>query len=488
MNYIVNGFAWFWRNIIWMNIIFGCIIVFFERRNPKTTWLWLMVLTFIPGLGFIIYLVLGQDMSKKKKFQEKLIDDLQKDHIAHMQLDAIKNGTMELNNKNYYEYLDMINMNLNSSQAVLTEDNDIKIYFRGVDKFKALIDAIDNAEDYILIQYYIIKSDSLGMMVIDALCRKAREGKNVRLLYDGMGGRELSKESISKMKKAGVQVSVFFPPFGSKVAIRVNYRNHRKICVIDGKIGFVGGLNIGDEYIGLSKKFGDWRDTHLRIQGSAVRWLQWRFLLDWRFSNKHIKFDPQIYRSSILEEEKTGDAGIQIVSSGPDSKWPSIRDGYLKMISTAKDKLYLETPYFIPDEAIQEALRTAAISGIDVRIMFPDRPDHPFVYWATLSYMGQLLKAGVKCYTYTKGFLHSKVVIMDDFVSSVGTANMDIRSFDLNFEVNAFIYDKEVNRQLTEKFLNDIEFCNEITLEDYQKRSKIVRIKESVSRLLSPIL
>ncbi len=488
MNTVINGVAWFSKNIIWMNIIFGCIIVFFERRNAKTTWLWLMVLTFIPGLGFILYLVFGQDFSKEKKFHGKLIDDLQKDHIAHTQLKSIRSGKYKFNDEEYYKHLDFINMNLNSSQAVLTEDNDIKLYFKGVDKFKALIEEINKAQEYVLLQYYIIKSDSLGMSVIDALCEKAREGKDVKVLYDGMGGRGLSKEAVEKMHKAGVKTAEFFPPFGKKLAIRINYRNHRKICVIDGRVGFVGGFNIGDEYVGLSKKFGDWRDTHTKIEGSAVRWLQWRFLLDWRFSNKGKDFDQQIYRTSILESEKKGTSGIQIVTSGPDSKWPSIRDSYLRMISNAKDKVYIESPYFIPDDALQEALRTASLSGIDVRIMIPDRPDHPFVYWASLSYIGALIKSGVKCYTYGRGFLHSKVVIMDDFISSVGTANMDIRSFELNFEVNAFIYDKEINRELTEKFINDIEYCKEITLEDYKNRSKIVRIKESVSRLLSPIL
>lgn len=482
---VVRGALWLVRNIIWINIILAGAIVFFERRNPKSTWLWLMVLTFLPGIGFILYLVLGQDLSKKKIFTAKRLDDLQMSHIAEAQQDFIREKRYKFKSEDYYKHLGLINMHLESSQSVLTQDNELRLYFDGREKFQALIDEINGAKEYVLLQYYIIKSDGLGMAVIDALCRKAEEGVRVKVLYDGMGGRNLSKEAIEKMKASGVQIAAFFPPFASKLTLRINYRNHRKICVVDGRVGFVGGFNIGDEYIGLNKRFGYWRDTHLKIRGSAVRWLQWRFLLDWRFS--YNEADPEIYKTPITDDGR-GDSGVQIVSSGPDSKWPSVKDGYLKMISEAKERIYIETPYFIPDDALLEALRLAGISGLDVRIMIPDKPDHPFVYWASLSYIGELLQSGVKCYTYGKGFLHSKVVIMDDFVSSVGTANMDIRSFDLNFEVNAFIYDRDINKQLGDKFIEDIELCREIRLEDYRKRSNIVKIKESFSRLLSPIL
>ncbi len=443
-----------------------------------------MVLTFLPGIGFILYLVLGQDLSKEKKFREKQEVDLQVEQIAIDQRQAIVEGNHKFTSREYLDYVNLIKMNLRSSNALLTEDNELELFFEGEEKFKALIDEINKAEKYILLQYYIIKSDGLGMRVIDALCKKAQEGVNVKVLYDGMGGRNLSKEAIKKMKDSGIKTAVFFPPFASRFTLRINYRNHRKICVVDGRVGFVGGFNIGDEYIGLYKKFGHWRDTHLKIEGSAVKWLQWRFILDWRFSSKDI--DPSIYKTPIYE--RRGKSGVQIVTSGPDSKWPSVKDAYLKMVSDARKKVYIESPYFIPDDALLEELRIAALSGVDVRIMIPNKPDHLFVYWASLSYIGELLESGVKCYTYGKGFLHSKVVIGDDFISSVGTANMDIRSFDLNFEVNAFIYDKAINEELTNKFINDIGLCEEITLEDYRKRSNIVKIKESFSRLLSPIL
>lgn len=486
MTKAVDVLLWLIRNIIWINIGLAAIVVFFERRNPKSTWLWIMVLTFLPGIGFLLYLVLGQDLSKKKIFQEKRVEDLLISDLAKLQYSDMLNNRFDYKNMSHKEYEDLMKMHLVSSQSIVTQDNNVEIYYEGKEKFQALIDAINAADEYILLQYYIIKSDYLGMKIIDALCKKAKEGVKVKVLYDGMGGRNLSRPAIRKMENAGVEVAVFFPPFASKLTLRINYRNHRKICVIDGNIGFVGGFNIGDEYIGLYEKFGHWRDTHIKIEGSAVTWLQWRFLLDWRFSVEEL--DYGIFKSHIRDDTNMGNVAIQIVSSGPDSRWPSVKDGYLKMISEAKEKLYIETPYFIPDDAILEALRVSALGGTDVRIMIPNKPDHPFVYWASLSYIGELLNAGVRCYAYERGFLHSKVVIMDDEVSSVGTANMDIRSFDLNFEVNAFLYDKETNFRLSDNFIKDIKYCREITLEDYNNRSSLVKVKESFSRLLSPIL
>lgn len=485
---VTKGALWLIRNIIWINIVLAGVLVFFERRNPKSTWLWLMVLTFLPGIGFILYLVLGQDLSKKKIFVEKREEDHFVEDLAIHQKSDMAKGKFKFHDPRYLEYDYLINMHLSSSQALFTQDNKVELYYNGEDKFKALLESIEQAEEYILLQYYIIKSDGLGTAIMDALCKKAEEGVVVKVLYDGMGGRFISRDSKRKMAESGVKVAVFFPPFAKHLSLRINYRNHRKICVIDGRIGYVGGFNIGDEYIGLDKKFGYWKDAHIKVEGEAVSSLQWRFMLDWRFSSAEA--DPVLFKSYIPahEDNKSGDIGMQIVSSGPDSKWPSVRDGYLKMMSSAKKKIYIETPYFIPDDSILTALKIAAISGVDVRVMIPAKPDHPFVYWASLSYIGELLKAGVKCYTYKKGFLHSKVLIMDDFVSSIGTANMDIRSFELNFEVNAFMYDEGINKNLTENFLKDIENCNEITPEKYIKRSNWIKIKESFSRLLSPIL
>lgn len=485
METFVSVYLWIFRNLIWINIGLAILLVFFERRNPTSTWLWLMVLTLLPGLGFILYLFLGQDLSKKRMFRLKEIEDISFRERAIKQGHLIEKHRYNYNDFKYKDYEGLIRMHLISADALFTQNNTVELYFDGREKFEALIESIEKAEDYIYLQYYIFKSDRLGKRVIDALCKKAKEGIEVKLLLDGMGGRKVSREDKRRLVESGGEIGVFFPPFVPFISLRINYRNHRKICIIDGKEGYIGGFNIGDEYVTRTRRFGYWRDTHLKISGCSLDSLRWRFSLDWRFAT-----GQEIEKKEIeVSKEKSKDGvGVQIVSSGPDSKWPSIKDGYLKMISNAEEKIYIQTPYFIPDDSIFEALKLAGLSDLDVRVMIPSKPDHPFVYWASMSYIGELLRAGVKFYVYQKGFLHAKVLLMDDFVSSVGTANLDIRSFNLNFEVNAFIYDKDINMEITEKFIEDLKDCGEITLTTYNNRSRIVKIKESVSRLLSPIL
>ncbi len=466
MDLAINIFVWIIKNILIINIFLAMLLVFFERRNPTSTWLWLMVLTFLPGLGFILYLFIGQDLSKKKMFRTKEEEDYCFRDLAQIQENLLNEDRLEYAMENYEGYEDLIRMNLISADAFLTQDNHIDIFYEGNDKFNELINSIRYAENYIHLQYYIFKSDGLGKEIINELINKGKEGLEVKVLFDGMGGRKFSRKYVEDLREAGVEVEVFFPFIVPFISPRINYRNHRKICIIDGKEAYIGGFNIGDEYIGKSKRFGFWRDTHLRIRGSAITSLEWRFLLDFRFASKK---DIKHCQTYIVDKSNEGTSGVQIVSSGPDSKWPSIKDAYLKMISNANERLYIQSPYFIPDDAIFEALRLAGLSGRDVRVMIPS-------------------KAGVRFYTYEKGFLHSKVFLMDDFVSSVGTANLDIRSFNLNFEVNAFVYDKSINEDLYKQFLEDLKDCKEITLEEYDRRGRIVKIKESFSRLLSPIL
>ena len=485
MEHVVTVYTWLLKNILWLNILFAILLVFFERRNPTTTWLWLMVLTFLPGIGFLLYLFIGQDMSKKKMFQQKALDDREIKAKVTNQEKKIFSEEYKYSNPRFMEYEDIIKMHILTSESYFSQDNEIELYFDGEEKFNAFLESIESAKEYIYIEYYIIKSDGIGMKIINALTEKAKEGVEVKVLYDGMGGRKLKRGAFNEFKKAGGEVAVFFPPFVPFFTLRINYRNHRKLCVIDGKEAYVGGFNIGDEYLGLSKRFGYWRDTHIKIKGSAISALEWQFYKDWRFAAHK---DNAHYELKMSKPKSSGNTGIQIVSSGPDSKWPSVKDGYFKMITNARERIYIQSPYFIPDDSMLEALRVAGLSGLDVKIMIPCKPDHPFVYWAGMSYIGELLEAGVKFYTYENGFLHSKLFLMDDFVTSIGTANLDIRSFKLNFEVNAFIYDEEVNRKIAEQFHKDLKYCNEITMEQYKKRSGIVKLKESVSRLLSPIL
>jgi cardiolipin synthase len=466
------------------NFVLAFTVIFLERRNASSTWAWLMVLFFIPIVGFILYLIFGRKLSNRKIFTWDTISKLGVRKEVESQLLSIEEGEFTFKHEALMRYKDLYYLHLKNNDAIYTQDNDVDVFTDGKEKFTALIKDLEQATDHIHLLYYIIRHDQLGSRIADVLVRKAREGVEVRFLYDAMGSRLLSRKYIKRLKNAGVHVDAFFPARMPMINFKLNFRNHRKLAIIDGKIGYIGGFNIGDEYLGKDNKFGYWRDTHLRIYGDAVRNMQTRFILDWN----------QASRNDILYEDRfyvgapAGDVGVQIVSSGPDSDWEQIKYGYIKMILSAKEYVYIQTPYFIPDESLMDALRIAALSGVKIRMMIPNKPDHPFVYWATLSYTGELLRTGAEIYIYQNGFLHAKTIVVDGKISSVGTANIDVRSFRLNFEVNAFLYDQDIAKKLVDEFENDITLSTQMTYKLYEKRSFGIRFKESVSRLLSPIL
>ncbi|MCM3790458.1 cardiolipin synthase [Domibacillus indicus] len=488
MNVIIElyFFPWAAYVLFTLNIVLASAIIFMERRDAGATWAWLMVLFFLPLLGFVLYLIFGQNLSRKRLFdwEDKKKIGLE-EQISH-QKRAIKRGIYPFANPHTKENTKLISMLLSYNDAVLSEDNQVYIYTDGAEKFDSLMNDMRRAKNHIHVQYYIFRNDRLGKEIITLLTEKALTGVEVRVLYDDMGSRTLRRKHFRKLIEAGGVVETFFPSRIPLINLRLNYRNHRKIVVIDGQIGYVGGFNVGDEYLGKDPSFGYWRDTHLRVEGSAVHALQTRFILDWNQASKRHDFmyDERLFPVPAT----TGDTAMQIVTSGPDSEWDQIKSGYLQLISTAKKSIYIQTPYFIPDASILDALRIAALSGIDVKIMVPNKPDHPFVYWATYSYAGELLKAGAKIYIYDDGFIHAKTIVVDEKLSSVGTANIDVRSFRLNFEVNAFMYDYETGRQLAKIFRHDMTVCFELTPELYQQRSPAIKFKESISRLLSPIL
>src|SRR5699024_1986098 len=327
-------------------------------------------------------------------------------------------------------------------QPPVSVDNTVQYFVDGHDKFGQLIEDIKKAKHHVHVSYYIFRGDKLGQAIVKALEEVAKEGVEVRIQYDPVGGRTLKQSLFSTLESYGGHTDT---SFGSKfhlLNIRLNYRNHRTIVVIDGKIGYIGGFNVGDDYLSEYENMGYWRDTHFRIEGSAVRQLQERVIIDWNASKKSesIAYEPFYFPMAETQGEKE----IQIVSSGPDSESEAIKKGFLKMISMAKDYIYIQTPYFIPDDALKETIELAILSGVKVRLMIPNKPDHPFIYQATLSYAEELMKLGGEVYIYDKGFMHAKTIVIDDEITSVGTANFDIRSFKLNFEVNAFVYDKEI--------------------------------------------
>ena len=484
--FIVETHSLLWDNLFVINIIFSLVIIFFERREPATVWAWLLLMYFVPIVGFILYLMLGQNFRKEKMFKMKEIEGEIK-YAVRRQEESIFRRKLRLRDPELERFKSLILYNLNEAEAVLTDNNDIRIYTNGEDKFKALLNEMEHARNYIHLEYYIIRNDELWKEIEEVLIRKARQGVEVRVLFDSMGCRSMHNSDWKRLENAGIEVAEFFPAVLGKLQLRVNYRNHRKIVVIDGRIGFVGGFNIGREYLGRNKKFGNWRDTHICIEGSAVTSLAVRFVLDWNYAAKENLFlEDRLFE--IPEYVRAGRDPVQIVSSGPDSHSQEIRNNYLKMIHMARKNVYIQTPYFVPDDAILNALKIAAKSGVDVRIMVPCKPDHTFVYWATTSYLGEMIEAGARCYTYDNGFLHTKCMCVDGLVSCIGTANMDIRSFKLNFEVNAVIYSAKTTRKLEEAFENDIAKSTFVTKKLYEKRSMFIRCKEPCCRLFSPVL
>jgi cardiolipin synthase A/B len=472
--------------IILINIIFALAVIFLERKKPSSTWAWLLVLFFLPFVGFFLYLLLGRQLRKKHLFRWEGRKDIGIEKLISYQIEAIENDHLDFRTEHVQDYNHLIYMNLKTNNSVLTQDNAVQIYDDGSDKFEALLQDILHAKNHIHIQYYIFRVDNLGQRILNALIKKVKQGVKVRILYDEMGSRSVYKRHFKELTDLGGEVEVFFPSILPLINPRLNFRNHRKIVVIDGRIGYIGGFNVGDEYIGLSDRFGYWRDTHLRIEGSAVHPLQTRFILDWnQASSKNDICYAEHYFPII---PKKGNAALQIISSGPDTEWEIIKYNYLHLITNAKKYVYIQSPYFIPDESFFDAIRIAILSGVDVRIMIPNKPDHMFVYWATYSYVGQFVEAGAKVYHYEKGFIHSKMIVVDDMVASVGTANIDVRSFSLNFEVNAMIYNNELAQRLAEVFERDILDCSELTKELYEARGTRIKFKESISRLLSPIL
>lgn len=477
--------------LIFVNTVLSILTVFSDKnRDIATIWAWLLVLILFPGIGLIIYLFLGRKISKEDIFnlrqQAKVGLPMYlniKENRKKQQLDFLKTLDFKDPNNNRYE---MAKMFLQLDQPAVSDNNSVKYFVDGLEKFDALIADIKKAEHHIHLCYYIFRSDRLGTAIVEALEERAQAGVEVKILYDAVGGRTLKKSLFKKLESYNGETQAAFSSRIHLLNIRLNYRNHRKIAVIDGNIGYVGGFNVGDDYVGEYENMGYWRDTHLRIVGSAVHQLQERFIIDWNASKKVelISYSPAYFP----EIESNADKEIQIISSGPDSELEAIKKGFIKMISLAKEYIYIQTPYFIPDDALKEALEMALLSGVKIKLMIPNKPDHPFIYQATLSYAEELLNQGGEVHIYDKGFLHAKTIVIDDEIVSVGTANFDIRSFKLNFEVNAFVYDEESAIEQRKYFEEDASASYLLTEQIIANYSLWDRFKQQFSRLLSPIL
>lgn len=451
-------------------------IVLSENRNPVKSLAWVTVLLVVPAFGLILYIFFGRSIKNKHRISRRNRRKLRKfESMSLPHADRIAMST---------ESQQQIKLARSLTGANFYPGNDAKIFTTGREKFDTLIDDLNNAQHYIHLQYYIFEDDKIGYEIKEILQRKAREGVIVRVIYDHVGCFGVKNRFFKEMQQAGVMVYPFFkvafPPF----ATRINWRNHRKLCVIDGYIGYIGGMNIADRYID-GTDWGIWRDTHLRIQGPAVAALKLSFAIDWSFMGQPLIEEGKDVALPVCVERPMG---MQLITSGPTSQWSNVAMVYLKAIANAKKSVFLQTPYFLPTESLLKALQSAALSHVDVRIMIPRRSDSVMLKYASYSYITECLRAGIKIYFYEPGMLHSKTLVIDEEFSSVGSTNFDFRSFEHNFEGNIIIYSTDFNKQMKEIFVNDMKNCQRITPSAWRHRPITQKALESFMRLFSPIL
>ena len=459
----------------WVYGLFIAGLIFLEEKNPDRTIAWLLVLILLPVVGFILYMFFGPDIRgrgyfrklKRKNRRIRRKGDQAPDRAGIKGIDRESDGKTA-------------NLLSKSARALLTAGNSVKMLLNGEETFSAITEALKEAKEYIHMEYYSIANDKTGNEIKDILIEKAEAGIRVNLIFDSVGSWNLGAKFVNSLKNAGVKVHSFLPVSFPRLRRELNFRNHRKIVVVDGVVGFMGGLNIGDMYVSGEPGMGFWRDTHIELKGPAVSCLDDIFRADWVFCDKA----PLEYGEAPLPAP-SGDSTVQIVASGPNKNWKPILHGYFSLIANARESVWLCTPYFVPGVPLMTALTVAAMSGIDVRVMIPHKTDHAIVYWASLSNIEELLRAGVKVYRYEKGFIHSKILIADGSVVSVGTANLDARSLEINFEVQAFIYDSTVAADFIAAYERDMEESSQFRLYKWRQRPLRQKILESAGRLWS---
>ncbi|ABX31816.1 phospholipase D/Transphosphatidylase [Petrotoga mobilis SJ95] len=476
----------FWTFFVLIYAFVATTVIILERKRPEKTISWLLIFAVIPLIGFVIYLFFGRNWKRRK-----LTSDIYLDSKPSLSEEEEK-WLIKVLGENDTQYLQLINLLKRNSKSPLFLGNDIEIFNNGKEKFSSFFKEIENAKESILLEYYIVKDDETGNKLKDLLIKKAKEGVEIKFIMDKIGSGRLKKSYIKQLKSAGVEIafySYFLSPVLKFLNTQVNYRNHRKIAIIDSEIGFIGGINIGNEYIGKSS-LGYWRDLHLKVRGEAVNGLQKIFFEDYqtivKAERKKEKIDPSKY---FKKQERKGDSLIQIAVSGPESENSSIMQTIHKMITIAKDHIYIATPYFIPDDSILSALKIAALSGVKVKILFPGKMDHFLVYFASRTYLEEIIKYGVEVYFYRKDrFIHSKFVSIDGLISTVGTANIDIRSFELNYEANLLIYDREKTKQIEDIFHEDLKISSRISQDYFNAQPFLIKFTEAFCKIFSNLL
>lgn len=467
--------------VLYVAVIVGIMLtVLMDNRQPAKTIAWVLVLLFVPVVGIVLYIFFGQNTRKMKLISGRSLDQLSKRSMLEF---------VEQRNLRMPEYFSsLVRLFTNQSLSLPFKDNAVEFYTDGYQFFPALLQAIKGATNHIHLDTYIIADDPLGRLVSDTLIAKAREGVEVRLIYDDVGCWRVPERFFDRMRQAGVKVRSFMPVRFPAFTSKVNYRNHRKVCVIDGTQGFIGGMNIALRYVkGLHSGTLPWRDTHMRLRGSVVYALQRAFLVDWYFVDRTLINDHRYYPP--MPWHISNDSLAQVVTSSPIAQWPDIMQGYVRILLEAKRYVYMETPYFLPTEPVMFAMRTAALAGVDVRLLIPRRSDAWLIQLASMSYVTETLEAGVKVRLYEKGFNHSKLLVADDQISTCGSTNIDFRSFENNFEANVFFYDRQTALRIKDIYMRD-EDCsiNFSEARELHHRPYMHRFVESLLRLLSPLL
>lgn len=477
--------------VSWMTtlaVISLILIIFMENRHPSSTLAWILVLALVPVAGFIFYMLFGQNYRKRRNFSQKA----QRDKYSY---NIIKGGELHAEEHELLSSLSddqrqMLQLSHRMSKSPVTFASHTTVLTNGEETFSALIYELLHAKHHIHMEYYIYRDDEIGRKIKSILMEKARAGVEVRFMFDAVGSLTLKKSFLDEMREAGVQVVAFGPMKFRLFTNRMNYRNHRKIVVIDGNIGFMGGLNVGDEYLSRSNTYGFWRDTHMVVRGEAVQTLQMIFLQDWRHMTKEkLTKESKYFDGCVPVPPPAGAEGaVQIIASGPDQEFQTMKNVFFSLLTSAKRSIWMATPYFIPDEDILTAIKVAALSGVEVKLLFPAKPDKWLPFLASHSYFQALIEAGVKIYEYDKGFLHSKLIIVDGEIATIGTTNLDMRSFHLNFEVNALLVRTRSVEQLVRNYERDLLSTRLMDEEQFLRRRVTARFMESVARLFSPLL
>jgi len=477
---------WIWILSYLFVLFLVCLRVIFETHSSTKTLAYLLFCILIPVIGIVFYLTFGINYWKTKLYTKKAGADAELLQQLKNNIPYYNTLVSESANDSMIQHAELATMLIKDLKSPLTRYNKVKLLLNGEEKFPELISCLENAKHHIHMEYYIYEQDEIGSSIIELLIKKAGEGVQVRFIYDDFGSPTIKKKIEKRMREAGVEIYPFSKVQFYLLANRINYRNHRKIVVIDGQTAFTGGINVSDKYINNKKGKLFWRDTHLRIDGPGVYYLQYLFLSDWNFcSERTVPVADLHFAKDCTQKE---DTCVQLVGSGPDSEQPYVLFAILQAIYLAKEEILITTPYFIPGDNIMDALRIAASSGLTVKLLVPGKSDSRLVNSASKANYYDLLKAGVEIYLYEKGFVHAKTMVTDGKLSVIGTANMDYRSFDLNFEVNAIIYDASFSEQLRNVFFEDIKNAKKINAKEWANRAFYYKLADRVARLFSPAL